>query len=730
MWAALALALSPVVFELASELPETRFGWSLLLAPLLLWRAERTAGGPSAPAPAALGWGFIVVALALELLGLAGDLLFAAGLAIPVAVLGMALATGRPSPQHAVLLFWLVPIPTAAHLLGTPRLESAVALLGAWPWQVVGVPLEVAGPLIRLGGGLLEVTPYHDGLHLAVLLAGIGWYAGVRRCEGLLGAARCAAAGALLALPGQALAAVVAAGLLAAGLGGGAEWVLEYGVGLAAAVVGLSWVELRAASDGLRDRTPIFQAPAPARPPTRRLLLVSVHFPPGQAAGALRWQKFSRIAAERGWGLDVVTLSPSSLGSSDPSRLADLPDGTRVFGIADRPLVAERLEGLAWRLLRRLRARRPAAAAGGDEAPGAAPRSGSGSGASRPLSLGREDVLHARLSARGLFRAYGAWVDYARSGRWSRRAAALGRSLARRTPISAIASSGPPQMAHDAARRLARVTKRPLVLDFRDPWADAERLPEHLASPLWLHLAERFEAAAVSQAAIVAMNTDPARDAMAARHPAAAGRILTVLNGYDEDALPPASRGPRFLLAYAGAIYIDRTPDAVFAGAARAVESLSLTPDEFGIEFMGPVDLLGERPIEGLAERAGIGAFVRVHPPGTRDQAARFLAGAHMLLNLPQDSHKAIPSKIYEYMRFDAWLLVLAERGSATERLLRGTGADVVEPTDVDAIASCLVRRIEAHRRGEKAEPLASDAGLGRRAQATRLFEALEAVAS
>src|SRR5262249_5100160 len=37
-----------------------------------------------------------------------------------------------------------------------------------------------------------------------------------------------------------------------------------------------------------------------------RLLLVSYHFPPDRAVGALRWRKFARYAAERGWALDVI----------------------------------------------------------------------------------------------------------------------------------------------------------------------------------------------------------------------------------------------------------------------------------------------------------------------------------------------------------------------------------------------------------------------------------------
>jgi hypothetical protein len=39
----------------------------------------------------------------------------------------------------------------------------------------------------------------------------------------------------------------------------------------------------------------------------RRILLFSYHFPPGTSAGALRWQKMSRIGSELGWDCDVLT---------------------------------------------------------------------------------------------------------------------------------------------------------------------------------------------------------------------------------------------------------------------------------------------------------------------------------------------------------------------------------------------------------------------------------------
>src|SRR5256885_16479284 len=83
----------------------------------------------------------------------------------------------------------------------------------------------------------------------------------------------------------------------------------------------------------------------------RRLLLISYHFPPAQSAGALRWQKMTRFAADRGWGIDVITLRANELSSLDPERLTGIPPGTRVFGVPNPPLNIAKIGTATWRIL-------------------------------------------------------------------------------------------------------------------------------------------------------------------------------------------------------------------------------------------------------------------------------------------------------------------------------------------------------------------------------------------
>jgi hypothetical protein len=462
----------------------------------------------------------------------------------------------------------------------------------------------------------------------------------------------------------------------------------------------------------LGARTPrsrlFFEAAEPSAKAQRRLLLISMHFPPAQAIGALRWQKLARYAHERGWGLDVLTLDPECLERMDSSTLDDLPPGTRVFGVRLESSASERAVDILWQGLRRLRS---------------AP-------VRRRGSIGRTEV-HAGGGMRAqLRRAYFAWREQARDLRWARHAAHAGVEMVRPAVHRAVVSCGPPHLAHEAGRRVAARTGLPLIVDLRDPWSLVERLPEEVASPLWFARARWFERRVVAAAALVVTNTDACRRAMAALYPGAAPRIITVMNGYDDDERIPlaATRpGGRFVIAYAGSIYIDRDPTPLFRAAALLISSLRLSPDEVGIELMGEVQRFGERPVSDLARAAGIERYVHLLPSRPRRAALEFLSGAGVLVCLPQDSHLAIPGKVFDYMRFDAWILALAEPESATARLLAGSGADVVSPRDPDAIAGVLAERYREFRAGIRPTRLGGNGRFSRREQARRLFDAVDA---
>src|SRR5213594_1795023 len=68
----------------------------------------------------------------------------------------------------------------------------------------------------------------------------------------------------------------------------------------------------------------------------------------------------------------------------------------------------------------------------------------------------------------------------------------------------------------------------------------------------------------------------------------------------------------------------------------------------------------------------------------------------------------------------------LAERGSATELLLRGSDAEVVAPQDVDGLVSVLAKRYQQYVTGQcPVRLVARDDRFSRQRQAQTLFDAI-----
>ena len=456
--------------------------------------------------------------------------------------------------------------------------------------------------------------------------------------------------------------------------------------------------------------------------PRDRLLLLSFHFPPSRTVGALRWQKLSVHAAELGWALDVVTLDPSCGEELDEVRLRDLPTTTRVFGVKQKKLLAERLLRSVLRLRNFLR--RSISAPSGHLRAAIPATSPSGP---RSDSLTPAEIRAIPRSLRELDRMYTAWLDHRAMSAWAADVARMATELADAQDYAAVITSGPPHMVHEAGRRVAAAKGLPFVMDLRDPWSLVQRLPEVLASPLWLRAARRFEEKAIRKASLVIANTEPHRLALQRLYPFASQRIITVGNGCDDEQTLVAPSRTAFVIAYAGSIYLDRDPRPLFRAVALVVRELCLTPAQLQLAFMGSGSFAGVA-LRRIAADEGIEEFLHVAPGGTRQQALEFMSHAAMLVSLPQDSDMAIPAKVFEYMQFRAWLLALAESHSATALLLEHSKADVVPPNDYLHLTEVIRQRYLQFADGEVPPRIGDDERFSRRRQARILLDALNAV--
>jgi len=448
---------------------------------------------------------------------------------------------------------------------------------------------------------------------------------------------------------------------------------------------------------------PYHVVPGPAS--DKRILLISYHAPPSNEVGALRWTGMAKHFAARGWGFDILALDPGALRSRNEEMLGLLPPGTRLFGIPDELPMFDRVVNRAVDFRSRVRGRLKV---------------------SVPPPSGAElasDAAQRPLTRRSLVNAFHAWREYAVGERWARRAAEAGRRIFVPGVHRWVASTAPPQMSHEGGRLLAEWTGLPFLADFRDPWRFSEWVS---LGPAWLRLAERHEVPVVARSTLTVVNVEPVRGIMQQAYPSA--RVITVTNGVDDAPVPATPSGRRFVIGYPGGIYLGRDPAPVFEAVGKMVRELRLAPEDLGLEFMGFFEPPVEARLRGLAAEHGIEPFVAVHPGRPRPEAVRFMAGCAVLVALQQGSDLAIPAKLFEYMRFSSWILVIAGRVSATAQLLAGTAALVHEPGDIPGITAALTSRYLDFRSGGRPAPLGTEERFTRRYQAELLMEAMESV--
>ena len=458
----------------------------------------------------------------------------------------------------------------------------------------------------------------------------------------------------------------------------------------------------------LGSLTPFFQTdPNPVA--SRRMLLVFFDFPPSAEVGALRWLSLSRFGAERGWAIDVVSLHAAFMETIDPTRLRQLPPGIRVFGFSGVGPAWYRTMMSAWRKIRRR---------GGSEAAGGSARA--------DLPNGTEPSHPAAPAWRRVFRSR---AHFALADVLARRASAIGAELTAVNRYDVVVSSGPPHTAHEAAKTIAARAGLRLVLDMRDPWSDESAMPDEFGGDVWRRESSARERACVSAADLVVVTSQAHEELQLAKYPDVRGRIVTVMNGADSDPLPTGSSGNRFVIAFTGQIYLGRNPRPLFQAAARVARATGASPNEFAVEFMGAEACEGV-PLTTIAREEGLGAHFRSHGFRPRREALELLASATVVVNLQARTKTTLAAKLFEYTRFDAWLLALADSDSATARLLADTDADVVPPDDVDAIEGAIANRFAQFRAGVRPTALNRDGRFDRATQSARLFDALEVLSA
>jgi len=383
-----------------------------------------------------------------------------------------------------------------------------------------------------------------------------------------------------------------------------------------------------------------------------RLLLVTFHFPPDGAIGAVRPYEFAKLLPQHGVNVWVLTVLPEYAERFDPSALPEGIPEDRIIRTPVLPSRRDRYLQMTQGLRRWIRGRTGKAIS----------TQGSSSGAS-----------HSSRRTPLVSRCFTDWLSYPDwYGGWRHPALQAADLLMREVQFSAVLSTAPPRTAALVGLAIAKRYRRPFILDLRDPWLPTEfDYVKGRLCPLVYYLQKRLFMACLRHADLIIANTSVFGEMLQKEYPQYADRVYVVPNGLPEQIFinTDVTISSKFVVAHFGTVYGRRTVGTFLQGLRNWLingEHRVGLPD-VEVLFYGE----SSEDIAGQARALGIEHYVRVQPPVARAQALQLMRDSSVLLLLAQKQPLQIPGKTYEYLATDKPIIAMTEHDGATGRLLR-----------------------------------------------------------
>lgn len=403
----------------------------------------------------------------------------------------------------------------------------------------------------------------------------------------------------------------------------------------------------------------------------KRILLVTVPFPPHGEVGAIRAERLARTFTEAGHEVTALTVHlPSDAGRARRSSAA----AKEVVTVE----VGERHAARLLRLMRRFHLSSPR---------------------NSESRAGSESTTIASEASRGGIREFVlAVLALPDSEQHFIRPAAAAARQWKPGDFDIVYSTAPPFSGHIAAQRIASRLGARLILEFRDPWnhSHAQRVARSFG--ITRKIDDMLERRCLEAADSIVAVSEGAAELIRSSSPGSEPHVI--LNGIPSqllDSPQPERTGPLSIL-YAGSLYLSRDPRSFLESLALVLRKRKWTPQEVRLDFLGECRFFHEDSIEEYVQRLGISDHVTFTDRVPHVEATRRISEADILLLLAQEQPIQIPNKLYDYLGMRVPVIAYADAEGETTRMLEQAGGHLVMKHSDPAVNAEQLERLLASR--------------------------------
>ncbi|WP_166268458.1 glycosyltransferase [Marinobacter caseinilyticus] len=286
------------------------------------------------------------------------------------------------------------------------------------------------------------------------------------------------------------------------------------------------------------------------------------------------------------------------------------------------------------------------------------------------------------------------------AGPWIIPAVLAGRRIVRKHNMDIIFATGSPWSGLITGYLISKLTGKPFIADFRDPWMNN---PFHQSKGALLdRWGASLERKVVQHASAVSLNTPPLMEEFLTRYPQLkSDKFFIMPNGFDPadfDNLKPEPRlndENTLLLCHAGFLYGVRDPEVLLEAIKAANQRLSGSGKRVVFRQIGDVQLnydIHERYADLIHDRSLI-----IDAPRPYQECLSALAAADAVVNVQPATQSQIPSKLYDYLGINRPIINITSRDGALGQLVTDKQLGILVGFDeVAALTDILVGEADA----------------------------------
>ncbi|MCP4111792.1 MAG: glycosyltransferase family 4 protein [Desulfobacteraceae bacterium] len=274
---------------------------------------------------------------------------------------------------------------------------------------------------------------------------------------------------------------------------------------------------------------------------------------------------------------------------------------------------------------------------------------------------------------------------------WFPFALVAGIKIMRKGKVNLIYAIGKPWTGLLIGYSLKLIYKKPLVIDFMDPWMGItwRWSKGNLLDKIQFFL----EKLIVKRSDFIIANTEELGKDFIERLKVSQEKTGVITCGYDEDDFNEnihQIKDEQFVITHTGSFYSKRNPINFLKAVKQLTDNKLIPENQIRINFIGALKIKDPALLKLIAE-----------PPFTKilhmeswvphSKAIEYLYLSDVLFILQPDTFLQIPAKLYEYIFTQKPILAIAQKNGALDNIIKNEGwGKTIENNDIEGIADTV----------------------------------------